>query len=193
MNDYIYTILEFSDSIDKAACIPGERADGKGGPADISFVLLMKDFEEGSFSFHRIAAPLKKHLLENSAMTISSGHIFIVEPVFVNISVSIWAEISDMDESFETQSLIKQTLYDYFNPVSTGSGSGWEIGMIPKKSQILMRLGTLKSHAIIRNMSIVAHYVDKDGEHEMDLEDLEVSPFMVARSGVHQVNIIYKE
>lgn len=193
LSDYIYTILEFSDSIDKAACIPGETVDGKGRPADISFVLLMKDFDEGSFSFHRIAAPLKKHLLESSAMTISSEHIFVVEPVFVNISVNIWAEVSDMDESFETQSLISQTLYDYFNPVSTQDDNGWEIGMIPKKSQILMRLGALKSHAIIKNMSIVVHYVDRDGEHEMDLDELQVSPFMVGRSGTHQVNIIYKE
>ncbi|MBO5551226.1 MAG: hypothetical protein J5966_04635, partial [Lachnospiraceae bacterium] len=193
MNDYIYTILEFSDSIDKAACIPGETVDGRGTPADISFVLLMKDFNEGSFSFHRIAAPLKKHLLENSALTIASGHVYVVEPIFVNISVSIWAEITDMEESFETQSLISRTLYDYFNPVSTKDGSGWEIGVIPKRSQILMRLGALKSHAVIRNMSIVVHYVDKSGEHETDLESLTVSPFMVSRSGTHQVNIVYKE
>ena len=61
--------------------------------------------------------------------------------------------------------------------------------MIPKKSQIQMKLGALRSHAVIRNISVIAHYVDKDGEHETDIADLRVSPFMVVRSGEHRVNI----
>ena len=187
--DYIFTILAYSKSIDKAACIPGERVDCEGNPADISFVLLMRDYDEGSFSFHRIAPPLKKHLIENSAMTISADHVYIVEPIFVTVSVRVWAEVNDMDLSFETQSLIVQTLTGYLDPVSNGDDPGWDIGVVPKKAQILMRLGTLKSHAVIRNISVIARYVDRTGEHETDISDLEVSPFMVVRSGEHKVNI----
>ncbi|MCR5411078.1 MAG: hypothetical protein K6E90_08885 [Lachnospiraceae bacterium] len=187
--DYIFTILSFSRSIDKAACIPGERVDGVADPADISFVLLMKDFEEGSFSFHRIAAPLKKHLLEGSSMTVSEEHMFIVEPIFVTISVNVWAEVPDMDLSFETQSLIEKTLEEYLRPVSSDSDDGWDIGVVPKKSQIQMKLGALRSRAMIRNISIIARYVDRLGEHEMDIADLEASPFMVVRSGEHKINI----
>ena len=188
--DYIFTILAYSKSIDKAACIPGERVDCEGNPADISFVLLMRDYDEGSFSFHRIAPPLKKHLIENSAMTISADHVYIVEPIFVTVSVRVWAEVNDMDLSFETQSLIVQTLTGYLDPVSNEENEGWDIGVIPKKSQIMMRLGSLRSHAVIKNMSIIAAYVDKDGEHEMDIADLNVNPFMVVRSGEHKVTIL---
>ncbi len=187
--DYIFTILAYSKSIDKAACIPGERVDCEGSPADISFVLLMHDFHEGSFSFHRIAPPLKKHLIENSAMTVSPDHMYIVEPIFVTISVDVWAEVDDMDAAFETQSLISKTLCDYLNPVSSDGDEGWDIGVIPKRSQIQMRLGTLRSHAVIRNISVIAHYVDKDGEHETDISDLKVSSFMVVCSGEHKVHI----
>ncbi|MCR5773933.1 MAG: hypothetical protein K6G42_02490 [Lachnospiraceae bacterium] len=190
-SDYIFTILDFSNSIDKVGCIPGETVSGTGGPADISFVLLMKDFADGSFSFHRIAGPLKKHLTSISSMTISPDHIHIVEPIFVSISVTVWAELEDMNESFETQNLMTRTLYEYFNPVSTADSEGWQIGVIPKKSQIQMRLGTLKSKANIRNIAIIAHYVDKDGEHELDIGDLKESPFMVVHSGEHKVNIVY--
>ena len=41
INDYIFAILNFSDSIDKVVCIPGERVEGGGDSADLSFVLLM--------------------------------------------------------------------------------------------------------------------------------------------------------
>ncbi len=189
--DYIFTILAFSKNIDKAACIPGERVDCEGSPADISFVLLMQDFNEGSFSFHRIAPPLKKHLIENSAVTMSPDHIYIVEPIFVTVSVNVWAEVDDMDEAFETQSMISNTLAEYLDPVSRNGDKGWDIGVIPKKSQIQMRLGTLKSRAVIRNISVIAHYVDKDGEHETDISDLKASPFMVVKSGEHKVHISF--
>ncbi len=192
-SDYIFTILGYSDSIDKAACILGETVDGTGGYADMSFVLLMKDFNEGSFSFHRIAAPLKQHLLECSPMTISPEHIFIVEPIFVSISVSVWASVKDMDDSFETQSLILQTLKDYLNPVSGDNDSGWDIGIVPKRPQILMRLGSLKSKAVITKTAMIARYTDKDGEHETDLGNLTVTPFMVVKSGKHEVFITSNE
>ena len=52
-----------------------------------------------------------------------------------------------------------------------------------------MRLGFLKSRAVIRSISVIAHYVDKDGEHETDLNDLKENPFMVVTSGTHKVNI----
>ena len=187
--DYIFTILAFSKSIDKAVCIPGERVDCDGDPADISFVLLMKDYREGSFSFHRIAPSLKKHLADNSAVTVSPDHMFIVEPIYVTVTVNVWAEVDDMDVSFETQSLIIRTLDEYLDPVSGEDNEGWDIGVVPKKSQIQMKLGTLKSDAVIKNISVVAHYVDKDGEHETDISDLKVSPFMAVSSGNHKVYI----
>ena len=189
--DYVYAILEYSDSIDKAACLPGMTVDGKGKPQDISFVLLMKDFLEGSFSFHRIAATLKQHLLDYSPMTISPDHMFIVEPIFVSISVTLWVGVVDEDTSFETQSMVVSLLDEYFNPVSGNNGSGWDIGIIPKKTQIMTKLGTLKGRAVIKKTVIIAQYVDKDGEHELDIEDINVNPFMVAKSGEHKVYIEY--
>ena len=190
--DYIYTILGFSDSIDKAACVPGETVDGKTRPQDISFVLLMKDYKEGSFSFHRIAGQLKQFLLERSPVTISPEHVFVVEPIFVSVSVSVWATVQDEESSFETQNAIISMLKDYFNPVGENGDSGWPIGVVPKRTQIMMKLGTLKNRAVIRKTVITVHYVDKDGEHTLDIDDVPVSPFMVVRSGDHKVYIEYE-
>ena len=190
--DYIYTILGFSDSIDKAACVPGETVDGRKQPQDISFVLLMKDYMEGSFSFHRISAPLKQYLLERSPMTISPDHVYVVEPIFVSVSVDVWAMVKDEEASFETQSAIIGMLKDYLDPVSGSPNTGWSIGVIPKRTQIMMKLGTLKHRAVIRKSVITVHYVDKDGEHNLDIDDVKVSPFMVVRSGEHKVHIEYE-
>ncbi len=188
-NDYKWTILSYSDSIDKVACIAGDTIDGNYNDADISFVLLMRDFADGSFSFHSISEELKKYLLTISSVTVSPDNIHIVEPVFVSVSVNVWADVGSIDESFETQNLIKTTLKDYFNPVSDGESEGWEIGVIPKQSQIMMKLASLKSRAVIRKISVIANYVDRGGFHETDISDLKVTPFMVVKSGEHKVYI----
>ncbi|MCR4591186.1 MAG: hypothetical protein K5668_10250 [Lachnospiraceae bacterium] len=191
MNDYKWTILNYSDSIDKVACIPWKTINGKHNDQDISFVLLMRDFMDGSFSFHRISGELKDHLLKHSSITYSEEHLHIVEPIFVSISVSVWAEVKNLDDSFEVQNMYKDSLYKYFDPVSNEEDNGWEIGVIPKKSQIMMRLGAVKTHAVISKTVIIANYVDKDGEHETDISDLEVTPFMVVRNGEHKVNVSF--
>ncbi len=193
INDYIFAILNFSDSIDKVVCIPGERVEGGGDSADLSFVLLMKDFNEGSFSFHGVASELMKFLTRHSSLTISPERIHIVEPIFVDISVGVWAEIASLEDSFEVNNIIHESLEDFFNPVSREGEQGWNIGTLPKRTQIMMKLGTLKSHAFIRKTTMVAHYVDKDGEHETDISDIVVSPFMAVRSGHHKVYIEYKK
>jgi len=190
--DYIFTILGYSDSIDKAVCVAGETVDGKKRPQDISFVLLMKDYMEGSFSFHRIAGQLKQYLLDLSPMTISPEHVFVVEPIFVTMSVSVWGTVRDEDASFETQNMIISTMKEYLNPVSGRGQNGWPIGVLPKKAQILMKLGTLKNRAVIKKTVISVHYVDKDGEHLMDIDDVTASPFMVVRSGEHKAYIDYE-
>ena len=189
--DYIYTILGFSDSIDQAVCVAGETVDGKKRPQDISFVLLMKDYMDGSFSFHRIAGPLKEYLLELSPATISPEHVHVVEPIFVSVSVSVWATVRDEEASFETQSAILGILKDYFDPVSGRGSGGWTIGVLPKKAQIMMKLGTLKNRAVFKKTVITVHYVDKDGEHTLDIDDVKASPFMMVRSGAHKIYIEY--
>jgi hypothetical protein len=109
----------------------------------------------------------------------------------VDISVSIWAEVVSMDDSFEIQGLLRNTLEEYLNPIGYDSGTGWKIGTVPKKPQILMRLDVLKSRAIVRRSVMTAHYIDSNGEHETDLTLLKPTPFMIPRSGHHEVHIVY--
>ncbi len=187
--DYVRHVMEFSDSIESTRVVAGMTLDGNVDPSDISIVLLMKDFADGAFSFHRVSANLKKDLLESCMLTVSENNLHIVEPIFVDISVSVWATVMDMDDSFEVQNEVKGVLSEYLNPVSGEFNDGWSIGVLPKESQMLMRLSVLRSKAIIRRITLIGHYVDGSGEHELDVNDINVTPFMVCRSGEHKVFI----
>ena len=190
--DYIRHVMEYSDSIDRTRVVIGSTIDGDYNPQNISIVLLMKDFADGAFSFHRIAAGLKKDLLENCEITVTEEKLHIVEPIFVDISVCVWAMVMDMNDSFEVQNEVKSAISEYLNPVAGETHDGWDIGIIPKESQILMRLGVLRSKTVIQRITMIAHYVDAEGEHELDTKDIQISPFMVCRSGNHRVIITNK-
>ena len=190
-SDYRKAILRFSGIIDKVSIIPGLTKDNKEDASELSIVLLMKDYYEGSFSFHRIEAQLLKYLIANSEISILTTKLHIVEPVFVSVQVTVWTEVMDMDDSFEVQNSIREVLDTYFDPVKGGMGNGWEIGTMPKKPQILMQLAGVKKQALIKKTSITVNYTDYEGEHEMDYDSLKVTPFMVCKSGKHQVNILY--
>ncbi|WP_035777259.1 hypothetical protein [Butyrivibrio sp. AE3004] len=190
--DYYRFCMDYSDSIDKAKIVVGQTIDGQELPEDISVVLLMKDYADGAFSFHRVSAALQREMLKFCEVTISEKHLHIVEPVFVDVSVNVWAKTMNMDDAFEVQSEVKTVLNDYLDPVGNAKENGWDIGTLPKESQILMRLGILRNKAIIQRITMIGHYIDADGEHEMDTKDIKITPFMVVRSGKHTVNITNK-
>ena len=192
-DDYLQEILSYSDVIDRASCVTGETISGQRQDGAVTFVILLKDFESGSYSFHTVAGALKRHLLENCELTIAPEDLNIVEPFFARISVDVWVEVPEMDDSFEIQNLLQSTLEHYLNPLEGFGGPGWEIGKLPKRSQLLMKLNVLKSKAVIRKMVVTVRYTDQNGEHETDLEDMKENPFLICCSGKHRVNILLSE
>lgn len=92
-----------------------------------------------------------------------------------------------MDDGFEVQNLLTDTLTEYLSPLRGQQGQGWEIGVLPRRSQILMKLNVLKSKALIRRLVVTVRYTDQTGAHEVDLNDMEENPYMVCCSGSHRV------
>ena len=191
--DYIREVLHFSDSIDKVSIINGMGRDGIYSERMLNVVILMKDCIKGSESFIRLQKELKQHLLEHCELSIHPKELQIEEPVFVELSVDIWASVLKMEDSFEIQTLITNTLNEYLNPVSNYQDKGWNIGDLPRKSQILMRLNSLKTPAVIQHMVVTARYEDSQGVHEVDIDDIKKSPYMVVISGLHHVYISTSE
>ena len=193
VSDYEREILAYSDTIAQVRCITGKRIDGATDLDAVTFVVLLKDYRAGSYTFHNLADALKKHLMESCELTISPDHIHIVEPIFVDVCVDVWAQSMQMEDSFEIQSELQECLTRYLDPVESENGSGWKIGVMPKKNQLLMKLNVLKSKAIVRKLLLIARYTDGRGTHETELSDVQENPFMVCRSGIHRVHLTVDE
>lgn len=187
--DYVREIKAISGNIDKVRCVTGVLRDGRVDYNAISIAVLMKDFRNGSYSFHKEQDNLKKRLVSQNELSVTEDDLHIVEPVYVKISVSVWLTVPTMDDSFDIQTRFEKSITEYLSPVTTKNRSGWEIGDLVRYSQIVMRLNTIKSHAQIERLSVIAEYTDRDGQHEADLKSVQPNPFMICCNGRHQIHI----
>ncbi len=187
--DYIGEVITSSDSIDKVDCIVGESVDGTTRDGLISIVLLMKDYGKGTHSFDKLLPRLRERLEERVELTAISN-IEIVEPIGVMISVDIWLNKMEEDNDYEVHQMLTEALTEYLSPVSNEEHRGWDIGKLPTRTQIMMKLSSLKTGAFIRRLVITGTYTDTSGVHECDLENLPDNSFFVCRSGKHKAHII---
>ena len=193
MADYKNEILSFSDSINKAECIIGESVDGRVQDGLISIVLLMKDFGQGTHSFDRLVPKLREHLESCVELTAGFDTMEIVEPVGVAINVDIWMNRMSDETDYEVGLKLTEALEAFLSPVSDSFHPGWDIGKLPGRSQIMMKLNSLKTGAFIRRLVITGTYSDADGRHECDLEDLPGNRFYVVKSGTHRAHTIRED
>ena len=192
-SDFVRFVMEFNDSIDRCKVVVGENRDGESEEENnLSIVLLMKDYADGSFSFHRMSNTLKRDIYKKCVVTVTPDTLHIVEPIFVYVSVNVWTMVVDLDDAFDVQSEIKSILKGYLEPIRKEGHEGWDIGTLPKETQILMKLSSLRNKSMIQRITMTGKYVDYLGEHELDVKDIEISPFMVVRSGEHKVYITDK-
>jgi len=193
MADYKKDILSFSDNINKVECIIGESVDGSKRNGLISVILLMKDFGKETNSFDRVVPRLRKHLEECVELTAGVDSIEIVEPIGVAISVDIWMNRVGDETDYEIGLRLINELNNFLSPISDPMHPGWEIGKIPSKSQIMMKLNSLKTKAFIRRLVITGTYTDTEGTHECDIEKLPKNKFFVVKNGTHKVHAVSDE
>ncbi|MCD7738361.1 MAG: hypothetical protein LUH58_04885 [Lachnospiraceae bacterium] len=193
MDDYIQEIQNYSDLIAQVKGVVGWNGDGRRSDQALCFLILMKDYAVGSYSFHNLSGQLKKHLQEACELTIEPENLYLAEPVYARVSVRLWLRIPQMDDSFETQNLFLETLEQYLDPVTGDSGEGWQIGVLPRRVQLLMRLNTLRSRAIVRKMAATVSWQDRQGSHETDLDSAPENPFFICRSGEHRIHVMIQD
>lgn len=184
--DYIREIKSYSANIDKVKCVCNENG-------SLSLVLLMKDFEDGSFSFRNICRQLKSHLIEQCELTVGPEDLYIVEPVFLKISMDVWVVIEHMNETFDIRNLLLERIHSFFHPVSTEQGSGHDIGVLPGEQQIITMLHSVPFNGRISRFVVTAGYTDSDGEHETDISYMRQNPFVVCMNGIHTIHMAEAE
>lgn len=187
--DYIKETLAFSDAIEQAKCVMGLMRNGGRDDAVISLVLLMKDYQQGSYSFRSIQNPLKDYLMSRCEITCGVSDVQIVEPIFVKISMDIWLDTPDITRSLELKQRWNEKITDFLEPVRHTGANGWKIGMLPGARQIRLMLGSLEDTVRIAHMNVTAQYTLNQRDYTMGLDRVERNPFMICCNGTHNIYI----
>lgn len=188
--DFVREVKAFSSSVDKVKCVIGLDPEGRRDNRIVSIAVLMKDYADGAYSFYSMQKRLREWLLRKSELSLTPETLLVTEPVFVEISLDIWAETLQAEQFFEAQNLIRRQVEGFLNPLTTDHSPGWEIGRLPTKAQLAMLFQSAKGEAGVRRFSATARYADQKGVHERSLDDLRVSPFMLATPGPQRVHML---
>lgn len=182
--DYVREVSLYSDTISQVACVTGVDKDGNKAFNMVSIILLMKDYKLGSFSYKTIQKGLKEHLFQSCEMTCAKEDIQVVEPVFARVSLNLWLNVKDESREIEIRQQFANSISDFLDPVNSNR---WQIGKMPTQNQIRIMLSHLEDEAYIEYMTTSVVYTDGKGTHEVNLDELQVSPFMICCNGTHKI------
>ena len=186
--DYIRDISSMSNNIEHVSVVSGVDQFLRKSENRLNIIVLMKDFEKNSLTFQRLAPTIKRYVIDNSELTIAEDDVYVVEPLKVKISVDAWIRRDMTEDSFIVMEEMKRVLKEYLNPISSDSHAGWNIGVIPRRKQIFMKLNSVSGANRVERMEVVAEYADADGTHNVTLEELPGNMFFVVVSGDHKIH-----
>jgi hypothetical protein len=191
--DFLREAKLYSETVVGAACVAGADRSGRRNDRRITIAVLTRDYYKGTHSFSSVKEGLEKQILSKCDATISRDMLTVTEPVYVMLSVAVFAGISDEREAFTVQRTIVDALTDFISPVARDGSANWEIGLLPDEVQIRLLLNSLHIPASIRRIVTSARYADEKGVKERNLSDVRTGPFMIGVNGRHTVHLIRSE
>lgn len=169
LDDYIREAENYEEAI---AQVRGRMKDGV-----FYLAALMKDYETGMDSFHRIQKPLKEHLIRQG--TKDGIQIQVVEPVFVKVSIRLWASCDKLNEGLEEKAELLSWLPELFKSSV--------MGRIPEEGHLLMLI-----QARMKELQLLHYQITGTNEKRCtrELSELADEPFAFCISGRHEIEIV---
>jgi hypothetical protein len=188
--DFLREAKLYSDTVACAACVAGRDVYGRRDDKRITVAVLTRDYYKGAHGFEDIKEGLERRMLSKCDATISVNMLSVTEPIYVMLSVSVFAGISDEREAFTVRKSITDALTEFISPIAKDGSANWEIGMLPDEVQLRLLLNSLRVKASIRRIVTSARYADEKGFKERNLSDIRPGPFMIGVNGRHTVHLI---
>lgn len=186
--DFQRAVQAYSAVIAKVKCVSGHAPSGRRDGRLISVVVMMQDYQAGSYSFNNLKKPLTEFLLSRCEATVAPDDFYLSEPTYIELSVDAWVETTHQDQAFHIQNTLTERIRELIDPLGT---PGWDIGELPDERWLGMQLRTAQVDAVIRRFCVSARRVEQDGVHECSLSELPRTPFMIGVNGQHRVHVTY--
>ncbi len=193
--DYESLAMEASRNIWKAKCFAGYNENGLREPGSVTLVILQKDFQQGRNFFGKLKEQVFQYVSAHiSGNILDLNRFYVIEPNFLELSVKVELSVKDFNLVFQVKEQVEKRLAEFIHPM-TGNfdGKGWEIGVIPNRTQLLNSLKGVEGVSFLKNVMVSAYTEGKFGRMEADLDADRDRLFALPVSGRHEVLITVAE
>lgn len=183
--------MQASSNISRVRCISNYNGELKKETGCFTIIILPKGETLRENFFNSLREEVKKFVLsKTSALMISGERIVVIGPVFVEYSISVDITVSDMEGIIEIEKELISRLTNYLNPLKGNlDKKGWNIGEHPHISNFYTILKSDKRVRYIENLVVNLHRLNYGKRIQISIEECDNMPFMMVRSGQHQINI----
>ncbi len=186
--DFEEMAMSADGSIRKARCLSGVDADGAAVPGAVTLALLTDDYTDRGAGFERLKKDLYEWFEDKLPASCVCGQGFKIRRAeIVEIELHAEAVITDYPKMYRIQKELQETLMKFLDPV-TGNfdGRGWEIGMLPERSQMETVIRSVDGVESLRSCTVFARMISKTGSPAVSYELVKNAPFVLPLSGRHR-------
>lgn len=200
--DYEALAYEASRFVQKVKCCPNYNGRGEYEPGSITLVLLLKEYQDGKILFDGIREEVTDYLAcRMGGNQAELGHLYVVEPRFLEMDCEIKATAEDFNDIFEVQKCMEERLKAFLHPVTGNYDKiGWDIGVIPNETQITNALRDIPGLVCINQLRMAAFFRTTQGRMEIQPQNqgfkqtaahasVSATRFAVGLSGINSITV----
>ena len=187
--DYEWLASEAYPNIAKVTCIPNRNAYMQKEIGAMTLVILPKEGQQGSSTFPELKKQVERFILGRASSLVAfPERLQVIEPVYMEISVSAIVAVEGMDAVVLTEIQALEKLNRFLDPL-TGNfdGKGWAIGEQIHPSVFYALLKSIRAISHVEKLYMTVYKIE-DGERvELDVNRLPSLPHGIIVSGKHKV------
>ncbi|NOV01618.1 baseplate J/gp47 family protein [Paenibacillus planticolens] len=187
--DYEWLAREAYPNIAKVCCIANRNVYMQKEIGAMTLVILPKEGQQGSLAFPVLKKQVERYIIERASSLVAfPERLQVIEPVYMEISVSAIVAVEGMDAVVATEIQAVEKLTRFLDPL-TGNfdGKGWAIGQQIHPSVFYALLKTIRTISHVEKLYMTVYKLE-DGERvELDVNRLPALPHGIIVSGKHKV------
>ena len=188
--DFQELIKQTAYGIREVKCCNHVDRFGNKQPGNVTIAILTEEYQKGSHVFYEIKKQITERLLKDSTLFPLGKTLDVIQPHFVRLNVRVWLEKENLEQAYDLQVKAKEMIQRFVEPLNGGQGlQGWEIGQLPRASQIIAYLRTGISGCNISKILMTAEIDGKEVPITENFYEQMKNPFIMAVNGEHIVYI----
>lgn len=192
--DLFDIIFQVSYGVRKVKCCNHTDAEGKDRPGCVTIAVLIEEYEKGAHVFSEIKKAIRERLMRDSSLIPLGKELVLIQPHFIRFSVRVWLEKEGIDHAYDLQQRAQDLIREFLDPLKGGmGGDGWEIGEMPRTSQVTARLRAGIVGCSVSRIVMTAYVEGKEVPVNEEFYGRMQDPFLMAVNGDHMVYIEVSE